>query len=357
MPRELSERVPTLEEEIADTDAGAAGDTAATDAAAEGAGDGAESAAGADAGAAEVGTDADAADAGGGDAADTTAAAGAESGAATTGEAGEDGKGQSSFVPVSRFNEINERRKAAEDEARQLREVLGNLTSPQARAADTTAAATTPAEQARDFDKELDALQTRYDDGELNDAEFKREERKLLREQTRAEVLQEISPVINDVTAERDRLRSERVQAELDQESAKAIERFPFLDSKAENANKEAITAVLAERDALIRAGIAVGKALRMAVNEVAPKFGAAAASAAAATKDGDGKTPDEVAARRRAGAAAAAAKVEGTQPPQVAGVGNGPRTVSSTPLSASVKDHDKWEKIPEAERVKALGA
>lgn len=351
MPRELTDRVPTIEEELADAEAAgsadadasaaaAAGDTQALGTDDKGAGNGV--AEGADAGAD-----------GGSENADPAAAA----------EGGDDGKGQSAFVPVGRFNEVNERRKSVETENAQLREMLGNLTVAQARgtSAGTTSATDTgaAAQTKRDFDKEMEALQERYEGGELDDADFKREERKLIREQTRAEVMEEISPVLTDVQAERDRLRTERLQDELNQESAKAIEKYPFLDSKAETANRDAITAVLAERDALIRAGIGAGKALRMAVAEVAPKFGEAAAAVAAGAAAGaeDGKTPDQVAAQRRAKAQAAAAKIEDAQPPPLAGVGNGPRSVSQTPLSASVKDHEKWEKIPEAERAKALGA
>lgn len=351
MPRELTDRIPTLEEELADADdsgSAGAGDAAAdADAAATAAGDAAADDRGADAAAAGAADD---------DAA-AAAAEGAEAGTHAAADAGDDGKGQSAFVPVGRFNEVNERRKSIEAENAQLREMLGNLTVAQARgaAATTTQADTTAAaETKRDFEKELEALQGRYDDGELNDAEFKREERKLIREQTRTEVMQEIAPVIHDVQAERDRIRTERLQDELNQESAKAIEKYPFLDSKAATANKDAIAAVLAERDALIRAGVAAGKALRMAVAEVAPKFGEATVAAAGAE---GGKTSDQLAAQRRARAQAAAAKTDGTQPPPVGGIGNGPRTVSQTPLSASVKDHDKWEKIPEAERAKALGA
>lgn len=348
MPRELTDRVPTLEEELADDNAATSSDAmqgSATATADEDASTAAPDSG--DAGAEDQGSEDTSASA------DDTSAD-AESGAAVAADVGDDGKGQSSFVPVGRFNEVNERRKNVEEENRQLREMLGNLTVAQARGAQPATTEQQTAAKSRDFDKELESLQERYEAGELDDAAFKREERKLIREQTRAEVMQEISPVIQDVQQERERLRVERMQDELNKESAKAIERYPFLDSQSDATNKEAIAAVLAERDALIKAGIPAGKALRMAVNEVAPQYGEAVAPA---SNSGATKSPDEVAAQRRANAQRTAAKVESTQPPPVAGAGNGPRTISKQSLGASVKDHEKWQSIPEAERAKALGA
>lgn len=249
-------------------------------------------------------------------------------------------------IPPERFNEVNERAKRAEAEAAELRQALLNMS-----AREKPAAAPAPEPpKPRDFEAEFEALQKRYDDGDLDEAQMRREERKLIREEAEANALKKLAPLATDLQAERERIAMERLQAELNAESQKAFAKYPFLDHTAAGHNPEAIAAVLKERDELINTGVAPAKALRLAVAAVAPGY-------AEATPAPAGQTPDQIAAARRAKAREAAATADAAQPPPVGGLGNGARTTGAQRLTASVKDHDKWEKTPEDQRDKAFVA
>jgi len=350
MAAELTSKIPLDDIDLDDAGAQGAADPQAASA---------DDAAGDAAAASDAGGDGDADDQGGASADDDAGAAadaagGDAAGADPDDDDGEEAHGNSGeMITKNRFDRVNERRKAAEAEAAQLREILTNLSATHASDGRTdTTTATETAPEARDFDKEFSALQDKYDQGEIEEAEFRKEERKLIREQAKADALKEIEPTLKELQQERQNARIEKIKAELSTEAAKAYERYPFLNVESEDANKDAINAVMAERDSLIQAGIAPAKALRMAVNEVAPQYGEAVTPAAAKT----GKPADEVAARRAAARKAAGA-AENAQPPQLGGTGNGARTQAAPKLSASVKDHEKWASIPEAERERSLSA
>lgn len=245
-------------------------------------------------------------------------------------------------IPKDRFDEVNERRKAAESEAAQLRQMLGQVLNQQT-AAPTTA---DPASKPRDFEAEFVALQERYDSGDLDDAGLRREERKLGVEQAKAEVAAVYEPKLQALQRERDAEQQQRVQEEWAHEVADAIKAYPFLNHEASEANREAINAVRAECEELVRAGIAAPKALRLAVRDVAPQYGTAAKPSV-----------EDAAAARKVAARTALAAAENAQPSSMGGVGNGVSTQGKQRLTASVKDFDKWEKVPEPQREQAFTA
>jgi hypothetical protein len=265
----------------------------------------------------------------------------AEALAAVAGDEDDDGA-SSAGVPLSRFREVNDRRKTVENENAQLRELLMRVTHGDASATDTGATATP-----RDFDAEFAALQAKYDNGDLDDAEFRKQERVLIREQAKADALAEVNPLLTELQQERERAATERLQAALTAEAAKVYPKYPFLNPANKDRNEEAIAAVLAERDDLIKHGIDPAKSLRMAVAAVAPDY---APQPTAATASGEA-----VAASRRTGAREKIADTLARQPANLANVGVSGKTGVKPIIGASVKDHDKWEKIPEAERDKVM--
>lgn len=320
MSKELTSAVPLTDEPIEDLDPGATTDTPADNASAE-------AAAPADADADAEALRAMLADEDAGDAA------------------------PQGSIPKPRFDEVNERRKAAEQEAAHWREVATNLSQTRGAGADT-AATTATAESPRDFDAELKTLFDRYENGDLEEAEFRKEERKLIREQVKAETLKELAPTVQELQAERQRVAQERLTAEMNAEAAKAYAKYPFLNHASDDKNDEAIAAVMKERDELINSGVSPVKALRLAVASVAPEY----VEGAKPTTD-DTRVADELAQRRRAEARKAAGEAANAQPPTLATVGNGTAAQGAQRLSASVKDHEKWAKVPEAQREKAFTA
>jgi hypothetical protein len=245
-------------------------------------------------------------------------------------------------IPKARFNEVIEDRNALREQNERL---LALVEASQKQPA--AAAVAQEVEKPRDFEAEFSALQAKFDAGEIEDAEFRTAERKLIREEAKYDAKKEVLPLVEQLTSERNIIASERLARDLNQEAAKAYEKYPFLDHTSEGKNEAAIKAVLAERDELIATGVAPTKALRLAVAAIAPDF--------ATPKDP--KTADELAAARRAKARIDAGAAETRQPPPLAGAGNGSRTPGVQRLTASVKDNEKWGKVPEAERDKAFTA
>lgn len=223
------------------------------------------------------------------------------------------------LIPRDRFDEVNARRKEAEDRARELEARIAALEAS-SRQPDPT-----PEPQpAIDLEaKEREYLEATYV-GDTDAAialrkEIQAEERRLAAEAARAEV------------AQREAVNSVKSVA------AKAVADYPFLNDN--NGNNAAMDKILRMRDFYAFEGHSPADALRMAVDEVAPAFAPAQAPQARAAD------PRKAAAVARNAAASAA------QPPaQVAGVGN-----RVAPPSPRVETQADWEKLPAAERERLL--
>lgn len=259
--------------------------------------------------------------------------------------AGEDEE-KDGFIPKGRFNEVNERKKELALEVERQARIIENL-SVREREPVKEVKVIPP----RDFEAEFAALEKRLNDGEIDESEHRKLDRALMRAEAKAEALAEVTPVAQALEKERERAAAERVTNDLQRAASKIYEKYPFLDFNAEGKNDEAIAAVLAERDDLIKTGVSPVKALRLAVASIAPDYVPEAAAARG------GADTDEMAARRKAAAQKAAGIAESKTPPPVAGAGNGARTPTVQKLSGSVKEHEKWEKTPEKERDKAFTA
>lgn len=247
-------------------------------------------------------------------------------------------------IPKTRFDEVNEDRKAARAENAELRRMLNQVLSRDTSA--DGAATTTEAPKPRDFDAEYEALYDKYDSGDLDERQFRRESRKLDVAQAKAEMAAQYEPHIRELEAARQKEQQQRMQVQWTEAVGAAIKQYPFLNHEGKDANRDAIDAVRAQAEELIKAGIDAPKALRLAVSAVAPQYGTAV------PPDPATQAQDRTTAARKAVAAA-----ENAQPSQLSGVGNGVRTQSKQRLTASVRDHDKWEHVPEAQREQAFTA
>jgi len=241
--------------------------------------------------------------------------------------AGDDKQG---MVPQWRVNEIVAERKAAEEEARKLREQLAVKAEPEK-----------PAVKVRDFDAELKALKDQYKAGDLDMDEYLEKREEVTDARAEAKVEARVKPVAEKLEQEHSRILTERLASELAKEATKWFGKYPFLDvdNKATK-NDEAIGKVIAERDELIRAGIAPVKALRLAVQSIAPDY---------VTEEAEPVTPaDEVAQRRAQAARKAALDANNRQPPNIAKSGAGTKdTGGKTRLNArSVEDAERYERM-----------
>lgn len=291
--------------------------------------------------------------AGGGD----TAAAGAAAAAAGEGEhgltpeqlealaAGEvatDKDGKPKFVPHARFNEVNEEKKTAQQEAQALREQLaavnarleivekgGKLpavgeTQPSKEQQDAAAAEKTYLEERKallksqqeamlegDVEKATE-IATQLEAQAEARAQRKLEEAiKRTREETRAEVEQTLT------------VRQLQTRAE---DAAKTVyDAYPFLDNKSDKADEDAINLVVMKRDAKIAAGVEPVQAMLDAAKEVGEKFKALHTPTAPAATTDDKKKGDAAAAAT-AEAVKKGIAVAGAQPPTGGSVGAGER-------------------------------
>jgi hypothetical protein len=235
-------------------------------------------------------------------------------------------------IPKSRFDEVNNERKAFAEQNALLAKALAER---EQRAAPVVAESAKP----RDFEAERAAIKSKFDSGDLDVAAYLAEARKIDRAEDRAELDQKLQPVVKSLEDERAQIQNERLTARMEIEAQKLFEKYAFLDhTKTETANTEAITKVVAQRDELIHAGIEPVKALRLAVAAVAPEYEDKAAPRA-----------DDLAAVRRLAAQRKAAEASQRQPAALRGTSD--RVVDgSEHISGSVKDHDTWEQRQRAQ-------
>lgn len=195
--------------------------------------------------------------------------------------AGEEAPSKSRSVPHARFNEVNEKYRAAEARASAAERRLAELEGERGYQ-----------EPEKSFD--FDDAEKRYTelllDGETEQASTLRSE---IRQHEIALAEQRAADAARKVNEEAARQSQEQAELQSMQAvMAGALEKYPFLNHEGEEADEVAITAVVAMRDAYIGQGLTPSKALAQAVEKVAPRF--APASVATAPKKGD-LTPEQV--------------------------------------------------------------
>lgn len=205
----------------------------------------------------------------------------------------------------------------------------------------------------RDFDAELTELRKRYkaDDSTMTEDEYQ-EARDAIRDaRAEARLMEKIAPEVNALRNTVAQREFDALQQRMNAATDKICERYPFLDPENEDANQAAIDEVVAERDDLIKHGIDPVRALRMAVNEVAPKY--EPRRVARRAEEGS-EQADEIAARRLAAAKKAAIAAAGAQAPPINRAGVGTKVAGDgVVLGRGVDDHEKWLKMDDAQRAK----
>lgn len=251
---------------------------------------------------------------------------------------GEEGKpaNKPQTIPYDRFAEVNEKRKAAEDQAQREREERIRL-EERLRAYEGAGKATEqPPPKTEAFDmkakiKERNAAILEGDDDRVAEIEAEIEQHRIAEAEARAVARIEEN---NRLTA-------------LQQAAAEVVEAYPFLDSTAADADKEAISEVKEWRDFYIAQGKAPHTALRKAVDRLKPVLDAKLGQHAAPQK-----TAADIASEKRAASAVRNAKAATSQPPAPGGQSNG---ITPTTVDASKMTGDDWMKLPEKERERHL--
>lgn len=269
-----------------------------------------------------------------------------------TAAAGDGADSSGGHIPRARFNDVNKRRQAAEEEAAQLRAELeaaraatagGQAAAPKAGEADTPAPDPVDlkalrkqrndallegdVDKATEIEEQIDAEVERRADARANAAWQKREE-----EQAAA-------------AAERARKAAE---AELKAAAIEVIADYPQLDDGSPDLDTDLLNEVVALRDAYIVRGTKPGEALRKAADRLCKPVAAAAAAADAGEGDAT-LTPEQ----RRKQILQRNAKHR--QPPQVAGAGVGARAAAAK-LNVEEMSEDDFASLPEAEKARLRG-
>lgn len=170
-------------------------------------------------------------------------------------------KGGSSYIPYSRFAEINERRIRAEERARLLEEEL-----QRAKGAAQPAAEGKPADDKPAFD--FDAKEEEYAQA-LMDGDTK------LAAAIRKEINDEIRRQAEEQAAANAEMRllARQAQEAFQKAVTESIEKYPFLDKNSPQAHPKAISEVVEWRDFYISKGKSPAEALRQAVKRIAPAY------------------------------------------------------------------------------------
>lgn len=273
-------------------------------------------------------------------------AAAADTGAAA--KASADESALSDSVPHARFNEVNMRRKAAEQEAERLRAENEALKAGKA-------AATKPDEKEQDKsgkgaaapEIDVDAKEQAYLDALMEgNTDVAKQIRREINQQLMAEAS---SATLKSVRAEME----ERQQAEAQANAGKllattanaVVSDYPFLDDPA---HSEVLDMIEARRDALIAKGVTAHEALRQAADFIAPRFAPEGFTPAKSLEKPAPKTDS-----RQAAAVERGAKASLAQPPvPVAGMGN--RATGSDAKSVANMSDEDFDRLTAAEK-KAL--
>jgi hypothetical protein len=250
-------------------------------------------------------------------------------------------KNGSRMVPITRFNEVNERMKELAAQNQQLIEALTRGQTPQ----QTQAAPAEPQKTEQQHQADIKTLRQQYQDALLNG-----------RDEEALNIQEKIDDAIEAKATERamerlnQTLREQAQKAEQQsfQQVVSEMERnYPALDANSDEANEDAILYVVAKRDALIRAGQPLAEALRNAVGQAAKVFGLGGDEQPSHNANQTAQNRKEQALQRNAQAANA-------QPPQVAGLGN--RATAPQRMDVSKMSEAEFEALPESEKARLRG-
>lgn len=269
----------------------------------------------------------------------------ADEAATTATKAATDDGALSDSVPHARFNEVNMRRKAAEQEAERLRAENEALKAGKA-------AATKPDEKEQDKsgkgaaapEIDVDAKEQAYLDALMEgNTDVAKQIRREINQQLMAEAS---SATLKSVRAEME----ERQQAEAQANAGKllattanaVVSDYPFLDDPA---HSEVLDMIEARRDALIAKGATAHEALRQAADFIAPRFAPEGFTPAKSSEKPAPKTD-----LRQAAAVERGAKASLAQPPvPAAGMGN--RATGSDAKSVANMSDEDFDRLTAAEK------
>ena len=240
------------------------------------------------------------------------------------------------MIPKGRFDEVNNEKKALQD---QLSQALAALASAGKAAPAPEAEKTAPAFDLKAAMRERLAAIVRGDDDRALELDEEIQAETLKR--ARAEARQEFEAGQAE--------REQRTQAESVQKVAATIKKqYPQLDDKSEEADEDAILFVIARRDALIQKGEAPSEALRKASAIAADRFGFGAADGANAPTKTDGAAARLIATRERNARAAA------QQPPELGGKGD--RATQTQRANVAEMTDEEFAALPAAEKKRLRG-
>lgn len=254
----------------------------------------------------------------------------------------ESGAAAPRMIPKGRFDEVNNERKTLAEQLAQAQATIAALAAATSGKAAAAAPAAEDTTEAPAFDlkkamrERLTALATGDDDRALElDEQIHEYQLKKARELARAD--------LEAARAQQD--QNERVQT-LQATAAEIKAKYPELNDKSPDADADAITFVIAKRDALVAAGRAPHEALREASEIAAKRFGFAA--------DGAAPTAVDPAAARLLKARERNAQTAALQPPELGGRGN--RATQTARADVATMTDEEFAALPEAEKKRLRG-
>lgn len=273
-------------------------------------------------------------------------AAAADTGAAA--KASADESAHSDSVPHARFNEVNLRRKAAEQEAERLRaenEALkaGKAAATKADEKEQDKSGKAAAAPEIDVDAKEQAYLDAIMDGNTDAAkQLRREINQHLMTQASSEALKSARAEIKERQQAEELANAGKLLATT---ANAVVSDYPFLDDPA---HSEVLDMIEARRDALIAKGTPVHEALRQAADFIAPRFAPEGFTPAKSSEKPAPKTD-----LRQAAAVARGAQASIAQPPvPAAGMGN--RATGSDAKSVANMSDEDFDRLTAAEK-KAL--
>ena len=245
-----------------------------------------------------------------------------------------DRKNGSRMVPITRFNEVNERMKELAAQNQQLLDAITRGTPTQQEV---------PSQQEAPTD--LKELRVKHY-AALTEG----------RDEEALELQGQIDTAIEERAMQRAMAKMTESQAQREQAAqmqtfkqvVQQIEKdYPQLNVNSDEANEDAILYVVAKRDALIKAGESMADALKKASDSAAKMFGFA-----------DGEQPAHIAKttteNRKQEALLRNAKAAQAQPPQLGGLGN--RATAPQRVDVSTMSEAEFESLPESEKSRLRG-
>lgn len=248
-----------------------------------------------------------------------------------------DRKNGSRMVPITRFNEVNERMKELAAQNQQLLDAITRGTPTQTQQEAPPKQEPQPADLKELRLKHYDALTSGRDEEAL---ELQGQIDSAIEERAMQRAMAKMTETQNQ--------REQAVQIQTFKDVVQQIERdYPQLDVNSDDANEDAILYVVAKRDALIKSGESMADALKKASDAAAKVFGF-----------GDGQQPTHIAKttteNRKQEALLRNAKAAQAQPPQLGGLGN--RATAPQRVDVSTLSEAEFEALPESEKSRLRG-